>query len=209
MQIPVWVSQLSLVSCSSSLRWGKGARPWRRPDFTSPRGMHLVFSSCFHQTKTWNQGVRSRVWSAENDSLEEGREVLGWSGCFSYPGADWREEREETHLQNKTNPSGQEGIYGQCHFLSPGYFSSFWLPQNDTIIKTPFWLFFPSRKKIPFFFPFLSSTFCTSNNPGSVPSPLSIYLRKENPLSSIYQRKDMDHLHHGAPDKNTYSRNPL
>jgi len=101
---------------------GRGARPWRRPDFTSPRGVHLVFSSCFHQMKTWNQGVRSRVWSAENDSLEEGREVLGRSGCFSYPGADWREEREETHLQNKTNPSGQEGIYGQCHFLSPGYF---------------------------------------------------------------------------------------
>lgn len=81
---------------------GKEARPWRRPDFTSPRGMHLVFSSCFHQTKTWNQGVRSRVWSAENDSLEEDREVLGRSGCFSYPRADWREEREETHLHNKT-----------------------------------------------------------------------------------------------------------
>lgn len=81
---------------------GKGARPWRRPDFTSPRGMHLVFSSCFHQTKTWNQGVRSRVWSAENDSLEEDREVLGRSGCFSYPRADWRGEREETHLHNKT-----------------------------------------------------------------------------------------------------------
>lgn len=101
---------------------GKGARPGRRPDFTSPRGMHLVFSSCFHQTKTWNQGVRSRVWSAENDSLEEGREVLGQSGCFSYPGADWREEREETHLQNTTNPSGQEGICGHCRFLSPEYF---------------------------------------------------------------------------------------
>lgn len=101
---------------------GKGARPGRRPDFTSPRGMHLVFSSCFHQTKTWSPGVRSRVCSAENDSLEEGRGVLGQSGCFSHPGADWREEREETRLQNKTSPSGQEGIWGHCRFLSPACF---------------------------------------------------------------------------------------
>lgn len=112
------------------------------PQIALPRGMHLVFTSSFHQTETWNPKERSKVWSAENDNLEQGGEVLWEEWLLRFPGAEWRGGRQETDPQKKANP--QDWLWWWT--VS---FSWVWvLPHSDSfrmgsLFKTPFWLFFP------------------------------------------------------------------
>lgn len=120
----------------------KGARLLRLPQIALPRGMPLVFTSSFHQTETWNPKERSKVWSAENDNLEQGGEVLWEEWLLRFPGAEWRGGRQETDPQKKANP--QDWLW-----LWTVSFSWVWvLPHSDSfrmgsLFKTPFWLFFP------------------------------------------------------------------